>query len=323
MSNFYYHKDKSHILGIFLIDIHTRPSSNFSFEMNHFTSLMPKRFLFVISFFLTVGLSAQESNLDSILYDFNNKPQRVLVAAHRATNEHFPENSLAAIEESIRIGVDIVELDIRQSKDGELVIMHDRTLDRTTNSSGKVEDYTLKELKGFQLIIRDSITEERIPTFEEVLKLTKGKILIDIDFKLEDMPSIEKTYALIQKYGMENQILFFLYDYQETPTLQQLDSNIRIMPRAYSKKEVRAILKMDHIDIIHVDESYYKDRTMRRITNSGARIWINALGKYDEMERLEKDSGFNTLLRKKHVNVIQTDLPEALLKYLRAHNLHR
>ncbi|MDX1365368.1 MAG: glycerophosphodiester phosphodiesterase family protein [Arenibacter latericius] len=291
--------------------------------MKNCSSLITKRIPVLLFLFLSLGLYAQEANLDSILFDFHNKPDRVLVAAHRATNECYPENSLAAIKESIRIGVDIIELDIRKSKDGELVILHDRTLDRTTNGSGKVGDYTLEELKKLRLIHMDSLTLERIPTFEEVLQLTKGKVLIDIDFKLEDMASIEKTYSLIQHYGMENQILFFLYDYNETPTLQSLNRKIRVMPRAYSRKDVRRILKMNDIDIIHIDESYYKDRAMRKIIDSGARVWINALGKYDTMEGVKKNAGFDALLSKKYVNVIQTDLPEALLKYLRARNLHR
>ena len=273
--------------------------------------------------FLYVGLAAQESNLDRILIDFQNNPEQILVAAHRATNEYYPENSLAAIKESIRIGVDIVELDIRQSKDGVLLIMHDRTLDRTTNGSGNVADFSLDQLKELRLLFKDSITTERIPTLKEVLKLTKGKVLLDIDFKLEDMAAVEKAYSLIQEFGMENQILFFLYDYKETPRLQEMDSEIRIMPRAYSRREVRSIQKMDLIDIIHIDESFYKDRKMRKIIDSGTRVWINALGKYDSMERLEKDAGFDALLSKKYVNVIQTDLPEALLNYLRARKLHR
>lgn len=291
--------------------------------MNSITHNLPKRIFFILSLFVCLATAAQETKLDSILSDFTHHPERILIAAHRATNDHYPENSMEAIAESIRIGIDIIEVDIRQSKDGELVIMHDRTIDRTTNGSGNVDGHTLSELKGYNLTFNDSITPFRVPTFEEVLQLTKGKILLDIDFKLEDMDAIKKTYALIEKYGMENQILFFLYDYTETPRLQQLNPKIRIMPRAYSKKDVRAILKMDHIDIIHVDESYYKASTMRRILRSGARVWMNALGKYDAMERLEKNSGFDALLSKKHINVIQTDLPEALLKYLRLQQLHR
>ncbi|WP_086476127.1 MULTISPECIES: glycerophosphodiester phosphodiesterase family protein [Arenibacter] len=291
--------------------------------MNNHLSPHPKKLLLVLLLFLYVGLAAQESNLDRILIDFKNNPEQILVAAHRATNDYYPENSLAAIKESIRIGVDIVELDIRQSKDGVLLIMHDRTLDRTTNGSGNVSDFSLDQLKDLRLLFKDSITTERIPTFKEVLQLTKGKVLLDIDFKLEDMAAVEKAYSLIQEFGMENQILFFLYDYKETPRLQEMDSEIRIMPRAYSRREVRAIQKMDLIDIIHIDESFYKDRKMRKIIDSGTRVWINALGKYDSMERLEKDAGFDALLSKKYVNVIQTDLPEALLNYLRARKLHR
>jgi len=291
--------------------------------MKTITAILPKKNLFALILFIGLISTAQETKLDSILSDFTYHPERVLIAAHRATNDHYPENSLEAITESIRIGIDIIEVDIRQSKDGEMVIMHDRTIDRTTNGNGKVDDYTLSELKSYNLIFNNQATEYKIPTFEEVLQLTKGKILLDIDFKLEDMASIKKTYALIEKYGMEDQILFFLYDYKETPRLQQLNPKIRVMPRAYSRKDVKAILKMDHIDIIHVDESYYKDRTMRRIMRSGARVWINALGKYDEMERLEKNAGFDALMNRKYINVIQTDLPDALLKYLRERQLHR
>ena len=276
-------------------------------------------FLLLLGFFAT----AQNSQLDLLLNDYNNHPEHILVAAHRATNPHYPENSLAAIEESIAIGVDIVEIDIRKSKDGELVIMHDKTIDRTTNGKGKVDDYSLDELKQFNLKFQGQATTEQIPTFEEVLQLTQGKILLDVDFKLEDEASVKQTYALIEKYGMENQIIFFLYDYPETPQFQKLNNDISIMPRAYSKKDIRAIRKLDDISIIHIDESYYTKRTMRRLINSGYRVWINALGKYDKMERAKKNSGFDSLLTKKYVNVIQTDLPQKLLDYLRSKDLHR
>lgn len=291
--------------------------------MNTGTYTPPKKILFTLILFIGLICSGQETKLDSILSDFTDRPDRVLIAAHRATNDHYPENSLEAITESIRIGIDIIEIDIRQSKDGELVIMHDKTIDRTTNGEGKVDDHTLSELKGYNLIFNEQVTPYKIPTFEEVLQLAKGKILLDIDFKLEDIDSIKKTYALIEKYGMENQILFFLYDYKETPKLQQLNPKIRVMPRAYSKKDVKAILKMDHIYVIHVDESYYKPGIMRKIMRSGARVWMNALGKYDTMEGQQKNTGFDALMSRKHINVIQTDLPEDLLNYLRARQLHR
>jgi glycerophosphoryl diester phosphodiesterase len=289
------------------------------------SSLCPtwNKTIFTLLLFLGLSSLAQETKLDHILDDYHNHPELVLVAAHRATNPNYPENSLAAIAESIRIGVDIVEIDIRKSKDGVLVIMHDKTIDRTTNGSGKVDDFTLAELKEFRLKFGNDITDEQIPTFEEVLQLTKDKMLLDVDFKLEGEASVRQTFDLIEKYGMEDQILFFLYDYPETVQYQKLNRKIKIMPRAYSRKDIRAIRKLQDISIIHIDDSYYKDGTMRRLIKSGYRVCINSLGKYDKMENQAKNSGFDALLSRKYVNVIQTDLPEELLNYLRAKKLHR
>ena len=278
---------------------------------------------FILLLFLGLSSQAQGTKLDSILDDYHNNPKQILVAAHRATNPNYPENSLAAIAESIRIGVDIVEIDIRKSKDGKLVIMHDKTIDRTTNGTGKVDDFTLAELKEFKLKLGNDITNEQIPTFEEVLQLTKSKMLLDVDFKLEGEAAVRQTFELIEKYGMEDQILFFLYDYPETAQYQKLNKDIKIMPRAYSRKDIRNIRKLEDISIIHIDDSYYRNGTMRRLIKSGYRVWINALGKYDRMESETKNSGFDALLSQKYVNVIQTDLPEELLSYLRSRNLHR
>ena len=287
-----------------------------------FSSIWNKT-IFVLLLFLGLNSQAQETKLDSILDDYHNNPEQILVAAHRATNPNYPENSLAAIAESIRIGVDIVEIDIRKSKDGELVIMHDKTIDRTTNGTGKVDDFTLAELKEFKLKLGNDITNEQVPTFEEVLQLTKGKMLLDVDFKLEGEAAVKQTFELIEKYGMEDQILFFLYDYPETAQYQKLNKDIKIMPRAYSRKDIRNIRKLEDISIIHIDDSYYRNGTMRRLIKSGYRVWINALGKHDRMETEAKNSGFDALLTRKYVNVIQTDLPEELLSYLRSRNLHR
>lgn len=283
-----------------------------------------KIYYYIPLFFLSISCFGQGARLDSLLSDFNNHPEHILVAAHRAAHQEYPENSLAAINESIRLGVDIIEIDVRLSKDGKFVLMHDGTVDRTTDGTGKVGDLNFSELRALHLLHDAKITDEQIPTFEELLKATKGKILIDVDFKVDDIPAAKKAYDLIEKYKMEKQILFYIYDnYQFVPMLRDLNPDIEIMPRAYSRKDVRKILKIHDIDIIHVDESFYKKRTGRKIMGSGSRVWINALGKYDEMERQKEDSGFDLLLEKEYSNVIQTDLPEELLSYLKEHNLHR
>ncbi|CAM4241583.1 glycerophosphodiester phosphodiesterase family protein [Zobellia roscoffensis] len=258
---------------------------------------------------------SQTTKADSILYDFNHRPEKILVAAHRAAHQNYPENSIAAIRESIRMGIAIVELDIRVTKDNKLVVMHDRTVDRTTNGSGKVEQLTFKEIRSLRLKHKDDLTDEQVPTLEEVLLEATGKILIDIDFKAAPK-HIDKALALIEKHKMEDQIIFFLYDHKLSPKLHKKSPDITIMPRAHNQSEVEEILKWDYIKVIHVDESFYDNALMKRILDANVRVWMNALGKYDTMEKTERNSGFEALLKQKNINIIQTDLPEELNNFL-------
>lgn len=128
----------------------------------------------------------------------------IMVMAHRGGFVNTPENSMSAIENSTNLGVDIVEMDVRLSKDGHLVIMHDNTIDRTTNGSGLVSDYTLAELKQFKLLMPNgAVSDEFIPSLREVLAYSKGKmhLFIDkghdyLDFIYEDMAAtntVEQT----------------------------------------------------------------------------------------------------------------------------------
>lgn len=273
--------------------------------------------------FLSLSSFGQNQRFDGLIDDFIKDPEHIMVAAHRAMHPKHPENSLAAVRENIDLGVDILEIDIRESKDGKLVLMHDETIDRTTNGKGKVSDLDFSTLKDVNLIHNEEITVEHIPTFEALLEIAKGKIMIDVDFKEDDPTAIKKAYTLIKKHHMEEQILFYIYDnYQLIPLLRDLNPKIKIMPRAYSRKDIRKILKIGGIKVIHIDESFYKNRIMQKIRSSGARIWSNALGKYDQMERRKKDSGFSQLREKKYINVIQTDLPEELLHFLRENQTH-
>ena len=77
--------------------------------------------------------------------------KEVTVVAHRADWRFAPENSLAAIESSIRLGADVVELDVQKTKDGQLILMHDKTLDRTTTGKGKVAEWTLDSIRTLRL----------------------------------------------------------------------------------------------------------------------------------------------------------------------------
>ncbi|VAX28215.1 Glycerophosphoryl diester phosphodiesterase [hydrothermal vent metagenome] len=107
------------------------------------------------------------------------------VCAHRGANETHPENTLAAFKEAIRLGVHMIEFDVRMTKDKKLVIMHDKTVDRTTNGSGAVSALTLNEIRELDAGSWKSkkFVGEKVPTFKETLEIMPKNIWLNIHLK--------------------------------------------------------------------------------------------------------------------------------------------
>jgi glycerophosphoryl diester phosphodiesterase len=133
----------------------------------------------------------------------------VYVVAHRGVHDGIPENTLAAYRRAIELSADFVEIDLRETKDGHLVSVHNATVDAyTKDATGDVSSFTLAELKAMDIGSRvgPEWAEERIPTFEEILAVCKGKIGIYLDLKHAD---VEKVLAVIHQYEMEKDIVWY------------------------------------------------------------------------------------------------------------------
>ena len=132
--------------------------------------------------------------------------RNIYVAAHRGWCGKYPENTMAAFRAALELGVDQIETDVRVTKDGQLVLIHDATLDRTTNGTGKVCDYTLAELKAL-----DAGCGEKIPTLREFMELVKDHPTLTLDIELKEYPVAgweETAYtvcdtaiAMLEEYG--------------------------------------------------------------------------------------------------------------------------
>lgn len=138
------------------------------------------------------------------------------VIAHRGSREKAPENTMAAFEKALEDGADAIELDVQLSKDGEYVVIHDSTLDRTTNGKGKVSDYTLAELKELDAgsWFGPEFAGEKIPTLRESLTWAKGKINIDVEVKKTQATeqSSSGLMSVIEETGMKNQVAITSFD---------------------------------------------------------------------------------------------------------------
>lgn len=243
----------------------------------------------------------------------------VMVAAHRAAHNKYPENSLPAIQQAIDLGVDIIELDVKVTRDGVPVLMHDRTIDRTTTGSGKVEEYTLAELRALRLIHEGDTTDQLIPTFREAALLSKNKILIDVDLKTDQLDPI---LAVAKATGTGRQLVFFDSDYEALHYIRSKNPDLLLMPRAYSYEMADSAITAFTPEIVHIDFSFYNQKTVQLIRDNRARIWINALGGIDlAIGTPQEQAALDSILRF-GANVFQTDKPQELIELLRNRGLH-
>jgi glycerophosphoryl diester phosphodiesterase len=245
----------------------------------------------------------------------------ILVAAHRGSHKKHPENSLAAIQQSIDTGIDIVEIDVRETRDKQLILMHDETLDRTTTGSGNVMDTNWSEIAELNLLFDGRSSREKIPKLEEALKMAKGKITVNLDFKTEEAVLIKRVYQLISDYNMEDSVILTIDDLKLIPELHNYNPNIKLMPVVFSKRKIRQMLKYEYIKILQVYPGKLTNALQKDIEDREILIWMNSLRKYDKLEASEK-SGFEKLISKNKVDMIQTDHPEELRDFLKARNLH-
>ena len=293
-------------------------------------------YLFLIFSLSVSGLSSQ--SVDAIRKALNNPNyDKVLVVAHRGNwRSNAPENSLAAIEESIKMKIDIVELDVWKTKDGHLVLMHDDTVDRTTNGKGRISDLTLAEIKSLYLKDKEGkLTEHRVPTLEEGLLKAKGKIMVNLD---KAYGIFDEAYKIIEKTDTSDMIIMKgganASDVKRD--LGKYLDNIVYMPVISlddSDSERKIIDFMSEINPVAFELCYSnKDSKMplkaMELLRGHSLIWYNTLwdslagGHTDDKAVEEPEANYGYLIDVLHARIIQTDRPNTLLKYLREKGLH-
>lgn len=277
----------------------------------------------------------QATPVDKIIQIFEN-PQgnKILVSAHRGDWRNAPENSLQAFQYCIDMGVDIIELDVQETKDGHLVIMHDKKIDRTTKGKGFVKDWTLDSLKTLRLV--DGIghkTAYQIPTLEEALTLCKGKIMVNIDKGYE---YFDKCVEIAKKTGTLNHIIM-----KGKISKQELENKYgKYLDQVY----FAAMARLDRPDARKTIDEYMDGnppiafemavpsdtisiiKEFPAMRKKGTNVWVNALwpvhnAGHDDEKAVLDNSVYDWFINN-HVNIIMTDRPQVLLDYLRAKKLH-
>lgn len=251
----------------------------------------------------------------------------LLVVSHRGQWREAPENSLPAIDEAIKDGAEIVEIDVRLTKDGIPVLMHDVTIDRMTNGTGRVNSMTLAELKSFHLRAANgggsaTITRQTIPTLMEAMNVSKNRAMVNLD---KAWPIREEVLSVLDSTGTVDHGIF-----KGSPTVKSAEEfmardsriqYIQVVNDASAWKalafEGRQPVAIEVLFNSPNDPQIQPDYLERLGVRS--RLWINAIsnslsaGNTDDASmRPEADRGWEKLVSKYGANIIQTDNVEAM-----------
>jgi glycerophosphoryl diester phosphodiesterase len=168
-----------------------------------------------------------------------------MMSAHRGgPMPGFPENAIETFENALTYGPCIIECDIRVSRDGHLVMMHDATIDRTTNGKGTVSSMTLDQLKLFNLVdINGNQTEFRIPTLQETLSWAKGKAVLTLDIKRDVEPS--HVIAVVREMKAEAYSIIITYNWNQVERVYGLAPELMISASAGSYEAMQLIFSSE------------------------------------------------------------------------------
>ena len=303
-------------------------------------------FLIIVSIFVftscSLGKQEQQTRVEKILAEINDpKSDYIVVASHRGDWRNYPENSIPAIESVIRMGVDIMELDVKMTKDSVLILMHDKTIDRMTNGKGRVCDITYDSLMTFNMrrahnIVTDTL---KVPTLREALLCCKDRILVNVDHAY---PYYEQIVKLTEELGVAGQVLMkskSSIDKVNEDT-QKYGSRMLYMPVVDVNKPKGKKLFAEYLEKGVVPMAFELcwqypgeeiDECVKQVHQMGSKIWVNTiwaslcggLGNDDDAALAAKNPAdvYDQYIDM-GVSMIQTDRPEMLLNYLRSIGRH-
>ncbi|MCA5006057.1 glycerophosphodiester phosphodiesterase family protein [Sphingobacterium bovistauri] len=266
--------------------------------------------------------SSSNFNINSLddLYEFlTYSEKRVpLVSAHRGGDtQGYPENAIETFEYWAKQFPLIIECDVRMSKDSVLVLMHDETLDRTSNGSGSINSYSLEDLKKIRL--KDSngeLTEYKIPTLEEALVWGKGNVIFTLDVK-QDVP-YKLLNQIIQKTNAQSYAVVITYNSNQARAINRINPDLMLSVSIKSQKDLAKLAEAgipDNRLIAFVGTSQPKTELIDLLHSHGIKTILGTIGNLDKQT---KSRGYQVYAEyiENGADILSTDRPEEAQKAL-------
>ena len=238
---------------------------------------------------------------------------RPIISGHRGgIVPGFPENSIEALENTLKYTPAFFEIDPRLTKDSVIVLVHDATLERTTNGSGKVIDYTWEELQ--ELRLKDhlgNVTPYKIPSLEETIKWSKGKTIINLDKK--DVP-LQMTAAIIKKHKAYDHVMVTVHTAEQARYFYNQDNRQMFSAFVRNMEEFKAFEEegipwsqiMAYVGPVSKPEN---KQLYDLLHERGVKVMISAAPSYDKLENTEERKAAYIKTIEEGADVIESDLP--------------
>ena len=248
----------------------------------------------------------------------------VWIMAHRAhtSDPTIPENSVSAVEAAIAAGADVLECDTHVTKDGEVVVCHDQTINSTPNGSGDITNMTLAEIKSYNMTDRNGrVTEEKIPTLEEFLKAGRGRVYYNLDYSPRTA-STKQVVDIVTKLDMTESVIFYCNSAAKATEV------LSMLPKAHI-----CTWQGQHKPLIGLPGNYFaqysyltggKSTPLGTAVNDGMLVMVNMLNSTGSLvSEWSLDETFLDELLSIYpmTHMIQTDVPAELLSSLQARGL--
>ena len=238
--------------------------------------------------------------------------RHVVAIAHRGEHLHHPENTMPAFQEAVRLGADYIEVDVRTTADGKLVLSHDGNVDRCTNGKGEVAKMTFEQIRELDAGIKmgPEFAGTKVPTFDEVLDYARGKINIYVDVK---QVTAKDLVEHIVDHGMADHVV--IYSGRISKDIQQLNPKLKIMPESVSVDLVQRIIAELHPKVIAFGASDWTPEIIKVAKASGTELYVDRQGA-DRNGPTDNPAAWQAAIDA-GADGIQTDRPGELVKYLR------
>lgn len=221
--------------------------------------------------------------LSAVMFFVDEKMPITTITAHRGASAYAPENTMISIVKAVELGAEVAEIDIQELKDGTIVLFHDNNLKRTSRLSTKIYELTYDDLATIDVgeWFDPSFKGERIPTLEDVLAYSKGKIRLNIEIKKHgnEKALIENTIALIKKYDMMGETFITSLDY---PTLEEVKAIDPSVKTGYVFFTNFGSIKDYNVDIYSIEAQYVSRALVDRIHELGREIHVWTVNDLDQ-----------------------------------------